>query len=57
MVKVGIDKYIYTQNGSYQLTDEDIQVMKDEGTPLHVVQNRVDTGWDIKDAERNKRVN
>ncbi|MDW3788485.1 hypothetical protein QI357_01500 [Staphylococcus saprophyticus] len=56
MVKVGIDQYIYTQNGSYQLTDEDIQVMKDEGTPLHVVQNRVDTGWDIKDAIRlNKR--
>lgn len=56
MVKVGIDKYIYTQNGSYQLTDEDVEVMKDEGTPLHVVQNRVDTGWDIKDAIRlNKR--
>ncbi|MDW3922260.1 SA1788 family PVL leukocidin-associated protein [Staphylococcus saprophyticus] len=56
MVKVAKDKYLYTNNGSYQLTDEDIQKMKDEGTPLQIVQSRIDAGWDVKDAIRlNKR--
>ncbi len=56
MVKVAKDKYLYTENGSYQLTDEDIQKMKDEGTPLQIAQSRIDAGWDVKDAIRlNKR--
>lgn len=56
MVKVAKDKYLYTNNGSYQLTDEDIQKMKDEGTPLQIAQSRIDAGWDVKDAIRlNKR--
>lgn len=56
MVQVKGSKYIYTKNGSYQLTDEDIKKLKKEATPMRVVQTRVDSGWDIKDAIRlNKR--
>lgn len=56
MVKIGIDKYVYTNNGSYKLTDEDIETLQKEGTTLSVVQSRVDAGWNMKDAIRlNKR--
>lgn len=56
MVNVRLDKHIYMQNSVYELTRDDIKKLKEEFTPIGVVQARVDAGWDIKDAIRlNKR--
>lgn len=56
MVNVRTDKYVYLENGVYELTNEDIEMLEDNHTQLNIVQTRVDNGWDIEDAIRlNKR--
>ncbi|HIW39037.1 MAG TPA: hypothetical protein H9885_08520 [Candidatus Jeotgalicoccus stercoravium] len=56
MVNMRADKYVYLDNGAYELTDEDKNIMQENWTNINVVQTRVDNGWDIKDAIRlNKR--
>ncbi|MDW8564683.1 hypothetical protein [Staphylococcus shinii] len=56
MVNMRYDKYIYLENSVYRLTQEDIKKLKEEYTPIGVVQSRVDAGWNVKDAIRlNKR--
>lgn len=46
------DKYVYTVKGNYELTPEDIERLRRNNTPIGVVQTRVDSGWNIKDAIR-----
>ncbi len=56
MVNMTRDKYVYLDDGVYELTDEDKEVLQENRTSISIVQTRVDNGWDIKDAIRlNKR--